>query len=164
MATRIQKMPQPPTGATIATYDSYEQAQRAVDFLSDEGFPVQNVTIVGNGLRMVERVTGRLDRNRAASTGAMGGAWWGLFIGLMLLLFSGDESQNALLIVLAAAIAGAVFGAVMGMIGHALTGGQRDFTSSSSVVATSYDLLCAHAESVRALDLLAKLNTRGTQG
>ena len=31
MATRIQKMPQPPTGATIATYDTYEQAQRAGD-------------------------------------------------------------------------------------------------------------------------------------
>jgi len=153
-------MPQPPTGATIATYDTYERAQRAVDFLSDEGFPVQNVIIVGNGLRMVERVTGRLDRNRAAGTGAMGGAWWGLFIGVMLTLFS-TESQNALLIIIAGAIAGAVFGAIMGMLGHALTGGKRDFTSSSSVVATSYDVLCAHAESVRALDLLARLESRG---
>jgi len=153
-------MTQPPTGATIATYDTYERAQRAVDFLSDEGFPVQNVIIVGNGLRMVERVTGRLDRNRAAGTGAMGGAWWGLFIGVMLTLFS-TESQNALLIIIAGAIAGAVFGAIMGMLGHALTGGKRDFTSSSSVVATSYDVLCAHAESVRALDLLARLESRG---
>jgi hypothetical protein len=154
------QMPQPPTGATIATYDTYEQAQRAVDFLSDQGFPVQHVTIVGNGLRMVERVTGRLDRNRAASTGAMAGAWWGLFIGVMLTLFSA-ESQNSLLIIVAGAIAGAIFGAVMAMIGHAMTGGKRDFTSSSSVVATTYDLLCAHAESVRALDLLARLDSRG---
>lgn len=159
MASRMQ-MPQPPTGATIATYDTYEKAQRAVDFLSDEGFPVQHVTIVGNGLRMVERVTGRLDRNRAASTGAMAGAWWGLFIGVMLTLFSA-ESQNSLLIIVAGAIAGAIFGAVMAMIGHAMTGGKRDFTSSSSVVATTYDLLCAHAESVRALDLLARLDSRG---
>lgn len=159
MASRMQ-MPKPPTGATIATYDTYEQAQRAVDFLSDEGFPVQHVTIVGNGLRMVERVTGRLDRNRAASTGAMAGAWWGLFIGVMLTLFSA-ESQNSLLIIVAGAIAGAIFGAIMAMIGHAMTGGKRDFTSSSSVVATTYDLLCAHAESVRALDLLARLDSRG---
>ena len=159
MASRMQ-MPQPPTGATIATYDTYEQAQRAVDYLSDQGFPVQHVTIVGNGLRMVERVTGRLDRNRAASTGAMAGAWWGLFIGVMLTLFSA-ESQNSLLIIVAGAIAGAIFGAVMAMIGHAMTGGKRDFTSSPSVVATTYDLLCAHAESVRALDLLARLDSRG---
>jgi hypothetical protein len=156
------QMPQPPTGATIATYETYERAQRAVDFLSDQGFPVQHVTIVGNGLRMVERVTGRLDRNRAAATGAMAGAWWGLFIGLMLTLFS-TESQNTLLIVVAGVITGAIFGAVMGMIGYAFTGGTRDFTSSSSVVATSYDLLCAHAESARALDLLARLDSRGPQ-
>jgi len=161
MAPRMQ-MPQPPTGATIATYDTYEQAQRAVDFLSDEGFPVQKVTIVGNGLRLVERVTGRLDRNRAAGTGAMGGAWWGLFIGVMLSLFT-PEAENSLLIVIACAIAGAVFGAIMGMIGYAMTGGKRDFTSSSSVVPTSYDLLCAHAESIQALDLLARLNARGSE-
>jgi len=154
------KLPTPPTGVPVGTYETYEQAQRAVDFLSDEGFPVQHVTIVGNGLRMVERVTGRLDRNRAASTGAMAGAWWGLFIGVMLTLFSA-ESQNSLLIIVAGAIAGAIFGAVMAMIGHAMTGGKRDFTSSSSVVATTYDLLCAHAESVRALDLLARLDSRG---
>jgi hypothetical protein len=90
----------------------------------------------------------------------MAGAWWGLFIGVMLTLFSA-ESQNSLLIIVAGAIAGAIFGAVMAMIGHAMTGGKRDFTSSSSVVATTYDLLCAHAESVRALDLLARLDSRG---
>jgi hypothetical protein len=154
------QMPQPPSGSTIATYETYEQAQRAVDFLSDQAFPVQKVTIVGNGLRMVERVTGRLDRNRAASTGAMAGAWWGLFIGVMLTLFS-EESQNSLLIVVAGIIAGAVFGAIMGMIGYSMTGGKRDFTSSSSVVATSYELLCSYAESQQAMDLLARLDQRG---
>jgi hypothetical protein len=159
MATPMQ-MPVPPTGATIATYDTYEQAQRAVDFLSDEGFPVQKVTIVGNGLRLVERVTGRFDRNSAAATGARGGAWWGLFIGVIFSLGT-TETQNALLIVLAGAIAGAVLGAILGMVAHSFNGGKRDFRSSSSVVATSYDVLCAHAESVRALDLLARLNSRG---
>lgn len=156
-------MPTPPTGATIATYDTYEQAQRAVDFLSDEGFPVQKVTIVGNGLRMVERVTGRMDRNRAASVGAAGGAWWGLFIGVMLMLFT-PEATNGWLIVLAAVIAGAVFGAVAGMIGYSASGGKRDFTSSSSVVATSYEILCAYQESEQAQGLLARLDARGSVG
>lgn len=160
---RKMTMPTPPTGAAIATYDTYEQAQRAVDFLSDEGFPVQKVTIVGNGLRMVERVTGRLDRNRAASMGAAGGAWWGLFIGVMLLLFTPDVS-NGWLIVIASVIAGAIFGAVAGMIGYSATGGKRDFTSSSSVVATSYDILCAYQESEHAQGLLANLDARGPVG
>src|SRR4051794_18790841 len=119
-------MPTPPSGTTVGTYETYERAQRAVDFLSDEGFPVQNVTIVGNGLRMVERVTGRFDRNRAAATGAAGGAWWGLFIGVVLSLFASEETAWFLLVVLTV-IAGAVFGAIMGIIGYAMTGGRRDF-------------------------------------
>ncbi|MBA2639634.1 MAG: hypothetical protein H0U77_06500 [Nocardioidaceae bacterium] len=146
------QMPTPPTGVAVGSYETYEQAQRAVDFLSDEHFPVENVTIVGNGLRMVERVTGRLSQGRAAATGAAGGAWWGLFIGAMLLLFSTADS-NGFLILLLTVISGAVFGAVFGIIGYSLTGGRRDFTSQSSVVATSYDVLCKyqHAESARGL-------------
>jgi len=50
--------PMPPQGEPIGRYATYAEAQRAVDFLSDEHFPVQNVTIVGNGLQMVERSPG----------------------------------------------------------------------------------------------------------
>jgi hypothetical protein len=155
------KLPVPPSGTTVGSYDTYEQAQRAVDFLSDEGFPVQHVTIVGNGLRMVERVTGRLDRNRAAGTGAVGGAWWGLFAGAILTLFTAEESNWFLLVILAV-IAGAVFGAIMGIIGYALTGGKRDFTSTSSVVATTYDVLCHHQHAEQAQNLLTKLAWRSS--
>ena len=45
---------------TVGRFDDYESAQRAVDRLSDDGFPVENLDIVGSGLRLVERVTGRL--------------------------------------------------------------------------------------------------------
>jgi hypothetical protein len=50
---------------TVASYSSYEEAQTAVDRLSDDGFPVENLDIVGSGLRLVERVTGRLTTSRA---------------------------------------------------------------------------------------------------
>jgi hypothetical protein len=49
-----------PTGLTIGTYDTYREAQRAVDYLSDQKFPVEHTTIVGNNLRQVEKITGRL--------------------------------------------------------------------------------------------------------
>ena len=151
---------EPPTGLPVGTFDTYEQAQRAVDFLSDSHFPVENVTIVGNGLRMVERVTGRLTQGRAAAAGAGGGAWWGLFIGVMLSLFSTSDN-GWLLLVLLTVISGAVFGAVFAMIGYRMTGGKRDFTSTSSVVATSYDVLCKHTHAEEARNLLAKLSLRG---
>ncbi len=153
-------IPTPPSGLTVGTYDTYEQAQRAVDYLSDEGFPVQNVTIVGNDLRMVERVTGRFDRNRAAATGAAGGAWWGLFVGAVLGLFASNDT-NWFVLILLTTIAGAVFGAVFGIIGYAMTGGKRDFTSTSSVVATTYDVLCHPQHAEEAQNLLAKLSWRG---
>ena len=66
---------------TVGRFDDYESAQRAVDRLSDDGFPVENLDIVGSGLRLVERVTGRLTRARATGTGALSRVWraywWG---------------------------------------------------------------------------------------
>ena len=53
-------MPTPPTGWPIGSYPTYAEAQRAVDFLSDREFSVQDVTIVGVDLMQVERVLGRL--------------------------------------------------------------------------------------------------------
>ena len=40
-------LPTPPKGWPIGSYGTYAEAQRAVDFLSDENFTVQDVTIVG---------------------------------------------------------------------------------------------------------------------
>ncbi len=39
---------------TVATYATYAEAQRAVDYLSDQQFPVERVAIVAEGLRFVE--------------------------------------------------------------------------------------------------------------
>jgi len=72
---------------SLGVYDDYADAQRAVDFLSDEGFPVQNVLIVGTDLKQVERVTGRLTTSRVLTAGAASGAWLGLLVGLLLGIF-----------------------------------------------------------------------------
>ena len=45
---------------TVASFGTYEEAQEAVDRLSDDGFAVESLDIVGSDLRLVERVTGRL--------------------------------------------------------------------------------------------------------
>ncbi len=51
-------LPTPPKGWPIGSYPTYAEAQKAVDYLSDQQFPVQQVTIVGVDLMQVERVTG----------------------------------------------------------------------------------------------------------
>lgn len=147
-------LPTPPKGEPIARYATYLEAQRAVDFLSDNQFPVQFVTIVGSGLRMVERVTGRLTYPRVAAAGAASGAWFGLFVGLLMSLFG---TAFATVGVFAAVAIGAAFGMLFGVISYALTGGRRDFTSTSQIVASEYEVLCMPEQARQAVELLQKL-------
>ena len=147
-------------GVQVGSYDGYEQAQAAVDYLSDEKFPVENVTIIGSDLRQIEKVTGRLTWGRALAAGAAGGAWWGLFVGLLLGIFSSDGGEWIGSVLTGLGI-GIVFGAVFAALGYAATRGRRDFTSTSQIVAGRYDVMCAptHAEDARAM--LARFSLRG---
>src|SRR3954463_8230497 len=147
----------PMGGVQVGSYDTYEQAQAAVDYLSDEKFAVENVTIIGTDLRMVETVTGRLTTGRAIAAGAAGGAWWGLFVGLLLGIFS-PNGTAWIGSVVAGLLIGLACGAAFGWAGYAPPRGRRDFTSTSAIVASRYDVMCnpAHAEEARAL--LAKFS------
>ncbi|MFF0108181.1 general stress protein [Streptomyces hirsutus] len=152
--------PPPPTErVVIESYPTYEGAQRAVDFLADSGFPVERTAIIGSDLRMVETVLGRLTRGRAALAGAGSGAWFGLLVGLLLSLFAAG-SHTALVLLLSGVVYGAVFGAVFGFIGHALTGGRRDFTSRSQIVAGRYDVVADPQVAEEAKNAIVTLNSR----
>jgi hypothetical protein len=79
---------EPVERTVVASYGDYRQAQRAVDFLADERIPVEHVTIVGSGLKVVETVTGRLSWGRAALAGPISGLWPGLLVGWFVAIFS----------------------------------------------------------------------------
>ncbi len=147
-------------GVQVGSYDSYEQAQAAVDYLADQKFAVENVTIIGSDLRQVERVTGRLTWGRVLAAGAAGGAWWGLFVGLLLGIFAVDGSAW-ISSVLTGLLVGLVFGALFGWMGYAATRGRRDFTSTSRIVAGRYDVMCNPARAEEARALLARFALRG---
>lgn len=138
---------------SLGTYDKYEAAQKAVDYLSDNDFAVQNCMIVGTDLRQVERVTGRLTRGRVIGAGALSGMWMGLFVGLIFTLF-GDSNTLA---VMSTVAFGAAFGVVWALLGYAATKGRRDFTSVSQVVATRYEVLVEHKFAEQGRALLAKM-------
>jgi hypothetical protein len=140
---------------TIARYDRYEDAQRAVDHLSDAGFPVQEVEIVGSGLRLVEHVTGRLTSGRAAMAGAGSGAWFGLFVGLLVGLFTTGPAWLGL--VLGGAAIGAAWGALFGFFAHWATHGERDFSSARGLAAEYYDVTVPDADEQRARTLIAQM-------
>jgi hypothetical protein len=122
---------------TLASYTDYPSAQQAVDFLSDNKFPVERTAIIGTDLTLVETVLGRMTTARAALAGLVTGAWFGLFIGLLFGIFA---VTNWLAVIVIAVVIGAIWGAIFGAIAHAMTGGRRDFTSASSLRANRYAL------------------------
>ena len=123
---------------SLATYDDYASAQKTVDYLSDEKFPVEHLMIVGTDLKRVERITGRLTTGRVALGGALSGLWFGLFVGLVFTFFTtGDDLAT----IASTVLIGAVFGLVWALAGYAATRGQRDFASVTQVVATRYEVL-----------------------
>jgi hypothetical protein len=153
-APGLPNLPEPPSGWPVGSYEKYEGAQRAVDHLADNDFPVADVTIVGVDLMLVERVIGRLTWGRVLATGAASGAWLGLFVGVILSLFSANGSIGAILLGLGMGI---VFGVVSGAITYGASRGRRDFTSASQMVAGRYDVLCQPRNAEKARDMLAKL-------
>jgi len=141
---------------SVGRYERYEEAQKAVDYLSDHEFPVQNVLIVGTDLKQLERVTGRLTRGRVAAGGILSGMWLGLFVGLVFSLF--DPQASGFGTILLTVLFGAGFGLMWALIGYQFTGGQRDFTSVTQVVATQYEVLVEHRHVQRARELLAQMD------
>jgi hypothetical protein len=139
---------------SLAVYDEYAAAQKTVDFLSDQAFPVENCMIVGTDLKQVERITGRITTGKVAVGGALSGLWLGIFIGLIFAMF---DSGSGLATIITTALFGVLFGMVWALVGYALTRGQRDFSSVRVVVATRYEVLVEHKLLVRAQELLTRL-------
>jgi hypothetical protein len=124
---------------TIASYASYADAERAIDWLADQGFPVERGAIVGVGLRSVEQIGGRMTHGRAAFIGAAGGILVGSLLALLAGILPWDTGSGAVLLY-AVALA-VVFGALSGALVHeALSGGRRDFVSGTRIEADRYDV------------------------
>jgi hypothetical protein len=149
-----------PQGDTVGSYTSYLDAQKAVDYLADQQFPVQLVSIVGNDLKMVERVTGRLSYPRVALSGALSGMWFGLFVGVMLSFFTPAGGPFS---IITSVLMGAAFFMLFGIVTYATQRGKRDFTSTSQVVATNYDVIVAVEAANEARRLLNQLPMNQSQ-
>ncbi len=157
-----EQLPYRPHGLVVASYGTYLDAQLAVDHLADSQFPVEQVAIVGGDLRLVEQVTGRLTRGRVVLAAAASGAWFGLFVGLLLGLFTTDGSVGGWFqVVLAGALFGTFWGGVLGLVGYSASGGRRDFSSRSGVVAERYDVVVHGQRIDEARTMLARFATDG---
>jgi len=144
-----------PRGDAIGTYDTYPEAQAIVDRLAKAEFDVSQVAIVGNDLKTVERVTGKLSWGKAALSGAANGAFIGLFFALLLTLFN-PEGPGGLRLIAAVFLVTAGLGVILGLVAYAFTRRRRDFASTQQVLASNYQVIVPSELAARAQALLAE--------
>ena len=82
----------------------------------------------------------------------LSGAWLGLFIGLVLSIFS-----NTWAVLPTGVVAGVFFGLITSAVPYSMARGTRDFSSTMQLVAGRYDVLCDPQNAEKARDLLAHL-------
>jgi hypothetical protein len=140
---------------SVGIYQTYADAQKAVDYLADQRFEVQNLAIVGTDLKSVERVLGRRSWGTVIVQGLQSGLSTGLLVGLLLLIFT--KPGSVLLLLLVALAIGIVLGIVFNAAAYAMTGGRRDFTSVTQTVATKYEVLCEHKVAAQAREMLQQM-------
>lgn len=141
-AGNSRRMLTEPARRTVASCRTHAEAEAAVDRLSDAGFPVDRVAIVGRGLQFVEQVTGRVTATRVIAQSALTGAVIGALVGWFLGLFDWVEPLvSAVALALWGVLFGLILGAILGWLARAVDPRGRDFTSVVGMRADSYDLL-----------------------
>jgi hypothetical protein len=150
---RPSALPSVPKGDVLGTYDTYAEAQQVVDTLAKADFEVSKLSIVGNDLKTVERVTGKRTYGRSALAGAASGAYLGLFLGILFVLFS---PESGFAIVAAAAVIGVGFGMLFSIVSYALNRRRRDFTSTHQVLASNYTIVVDPELTAKAQALLQR--------
>ncbi|MGF2948547.1 general stress protein [Microbacterium alcoholitolerans] len=124
-------------GEVIASTRDYEVAQKTVSKLIAGEVPARDIAIVGEGVRTVERVTGRLGYAAAARSGAINGVLIGLVLSAVM-LFGNPDAPISLF--LGFILVGVALGMIMSLVTYAIVRRRRDFASVSQMIADHYEV------------------------
>lgn len=127
-------------GEKIASFPTYEQAQKAVSSLIAGEVPARDIAIVGSGLRSIERITGRLGYATAARSGALNGLMLGLLFAFIFVLGMPTVQISAFIGVL---LVGMALGMILSLGTYSIVRRRRDFASVMQVAADHYDVCVA---------------------
>lgn len=146
-------------GEKVASFPTYEQAQKAVSSLIAGEVPARDIAIVGTGLRSVERITGRLGYATAARSGALNGLMIGLLFAFIFVLGQPTAQVATFLGVL---LVGMALGMLLSLGTYSIIRRRRDFASVMQVTADHYDVCVAAPSLHKARGVLGPTGTART--
>ncbi|WP_239526288.1 general stress protein [Microbacterium sp. B35-30] len=138
-------------GQAVASFPTYEAAQKAVSSLIAADIPARDIAIVGQGLRSIERITGRLGYASAARSGAVNGLLLGLLFSAILVIGSPSVPIQAFVGVLFVGIA---IGMLLSIVTYSFVRRRRDYASVMQVVADHYEITVTDKSMYRARQVL----------
>ncbi|WP_242519409.1 general stress protein [Microbacterium esteraromaticum] len=147
-------------GEVIASTRDYEAAQKTVSKLIAGEVPARDIAIVGEGVRTVERVTGRLGYAAAARSGAINGVLIGLLLSAIM-LFGNPEAPITLF--LGFLLVGVALGMIMSLITYAIVRRRRDFASVSQMIADHYEVRVQAASLAKARQVVGHVRPASTR-
>jgi len=124
-------------GEIVASMREYEAAQKMVSKLIAAEVPAKDIAIVGQGIRTIERVTGRLGYATAARSGAINGLLIGLFLAAIFVLGNSAAPIQAFVGVL---FVGVAVGMILSLITFAIVRRRRDYASVMQLAADHYEV------------------------
>ncbi|HWU30093.1 MAG TPA: general stress protein, partial [Microbacterium sp.] len=138
-------------GEMVASSRDYEVAQKTVSKLIAGEVPARDIAIVGQGVRTVERVTGRLGYAAAARSGAINGVLIGLVLSAVMLF---GNSNAPVSLFLGFILIGVALGMVMSLVTYSIIRRRRDFASMTQMLADHYEVRVQAASLAKARQVL----------
>lgn len=125
------------TGEIVASTRDYESAQKTVSKLIAGEVPARDIAIVGQSVRTVERVTGKLGYAAAARSGAINGVLIGLFLSAILVL---GNPEVPIQLFVGFVFIGVAVGMILSLVTYAIVRRRRDFASVTQFAADHYEV------------------------
>lgn len=129
----------------------YEGAQKTVSKLIAEEVPARDIAIIGQSVRTVERITGRLGYAAAARSGAINGVLIGLFLSAILVLGNPDVPMQ---LFVGFVFIGVALGMLLSLVTYAIVRRRRDFASVTQFAADHYEVTVQPASVAKAKKVL----------
>lgn len=140
-------------GETVASVPEYEAAQKTVSKLIAGEVPARDIAIVGQGVRTIERVTGRLGYAAAARSGAVNGVLIGLLLSAILVIGNPDAPIQ---LFVGFVFIGVALGMILSLVTYAIVRRRRDFASVTQLAADHYEVTVLPASLAKAREALGK--------